>query len=46
MFSSKGFSSNFGSFTLITSAGFERGCVWVEVVSLTGEFSEIFVSKL
>ena len=46
MFPSKGFSSNFGSFTLTVSVGFEGERVWFEVVSLTKECSESFVSNL
>ena len=46
MFPSKGFSSNFDSFALTVSVGFEGKRVWFEVVSLTEECSELFVSKL
>ena len=46
MFPSKGFSSNFGSFTLTVSMGFEGERVWFEVVSLMEECSELFVSEL
>ena len=46
MFPSKGFSSNFGSFTLTVLVGFEGEHVWFEVVSLMEECSEWFVSKL
>ena len=46
MFPSKGFSSNFGDFALTVSGGFEGERVWSEVVSLTEECSELFVSEL
>ena len=46
MFPSKGFSSNFGGFALTVSEGFEGERVWAEVVSLTDECSELFISEL
>ena len=46
MFPSNGFSSNFGSFTLTVSIRFKGERMWFEVVSLTEECSELFVSKL
>ena len=46
MFPSESFSSNYDSFNLVVLLGFEGECGWVEVVSLTEEYSEFFVSKL
>ena len=45
MFPSNCYSSNFGSFTLTFSVGFEGEHVWFEVVSLTEECLELVASK-